>query len=302
MTQPDVNAVSEYLLNLQDRICQSLEQLDQQNIFREDQWTREEGGGGRSRVMEEGAVFEKAGINFSHVHGVQLPASASAHRPELAGRNFKALGVSLVIHPRNPYVPTSHANVRFFIAEKPGADPVWWFGGGFDLTPYYGYEEDAVHWHRTARDACQPFGDDVYPRFKRWCDEYFHLRHRNEPRGIGGLFFDDYNAPGFTDSFAFMRSVGDHYVPAYAPIVEKRMHQPYADREREFQLYRRGRYVEFNLVYDRGTLFGLQTGGRTESILMSLPPRVTWRYDWHPEPGTPEAELYDAYLKPRDWV
>jgi len=302
MSNPDANAVSEYLLNLQDRICQSLEQLDQQKIFREDQWTREEGGGGRSRVMEEGAVFEKAGINFSHVHGAQLPASASAHRPELAGRSFEALGVSLVIHPRNPYVPTSHANVRFFIAEKPGTDPVWWFGGGFDLTPYYGFEDDAVHWHRTARDACQPFGEDVYPRFKRWCDEYFHLRHRNEPRGIGGLFFDDYNAPGFADSFAFMRSVGDHYVPAYAPIVEKRMHQPYSDREREFQLYRRGRYVEFNLVYDRGTLFGLQTGGRTESILMSLPPLVTWRYDWHPEPGSPEAELYEVYLKPRDWV
>jgi len=302
MSNPDVNAVSEYLLNLQDRICQSLEQLDQQKIFREDQWTREEGGGGRSRVMEEGAVFEKAGINFSHVQGAQLPASASAHRPELAGRSFEALGVSLVIHPRNPYVPTSHANVRFFIAEKPGTDPVWWFGGGFDLTPYYGFEDDAVHWHRTARDACQPFGEDVYPRFKRWCDEYFHLRHRNEPRGIGGLFFDDYNAPGFADSFAFMRSVGDHYVPAYAPIVEKRMHQPYSDREREFQLYRRGRYVEFNLVYDRGTLFGLQTGGRTESILMSLPPLVTWRYDWHPEPGSPEAELYEVYLKPRDWV
>ena len=302
MSNPDANAVSEYLLNLQDRICQSLEQLDQQKIFREDQWTREEGGGGRSRVMEEGAVFEKAGINFSHVHGAQLPASASAHRPELAGRSFEALGVSLVIHPRNPYVPTSHANVRFFIAEKPGTDPVWWFGGGFDLTPYYGFEDDAVHWHRTARDACQPFGEDVYPRFKRWCDEYFHLRHRNEPRGIGGLFFDDYNAPGFADSFAFMRSVGDHYVPAYAPIVEKRMHQPYSDREREFQLYRRGRYVEFNLVYDRGTLFGLQTGGRTESILMSLPPLVTWRYDWHPESGSPEAELYEVYLKPRDWV
>lgn len=302
MNQPDVNAVSEYLLKLQDRICQSLEQLDQQNVFREDQWTREEGGGGRSRVMEEGAVFEKAGINFSHVHGQQLPASASAHRPELAGRSFEALGVSLVIHPRNPYVPTSHANVRFFIAEKPGAEPVWWFGGGFDLTPYYGYEEDAVHWHRTAREACQPFGEDIYPRFKHWCDEYFHLRHRNEPRGIGGLFFDDYNAPGFADSFAFMRSVGDHYLPAYAPIVEKRMHQPYGDREREFQLYRRGRYVEFNLVYDRGTLFGLQTGGRTESILMSLPPRVTWRYDWHPAPGSAEAELYELYLKPREWV
>jgi len=302
MSQPDVNAVSSYLLKLQDRICQALEQVDQQNIFREDQWTREEGGGGRSRVMEDGAVFEKAGINFSHVYGQQLPASASAHRPELAGRSFEALGVSLVVHPRNPYVPTSHANVRFFIAEKPGAEPVWWFGGGFDLTPYYGYEEDAVHWHHTAREACQPFGEDLYPRLKTWCDEYFYLRHRKEPRGIGGLFFDDYNAPGFDTGFAFMRSVGDHYVPAYVPIVERRMHQPWGDRERDFQLYRRGRYVEFNLVYDRGTLFGLQTGGRTESILMSLPPKVTWRYDWHPAPDSPEAALYDNFLKPRDWV
>ncbi len=302
MSKPDVQAVSSYLLGLQDRICQALERVDQQNIFREDQWTRDEGGGGRSRVMEEGAVFEKAGINFSHVHGHQLPASATAHRPELAGRNFEALGVSLVIHPRNPYVPTSHANVRFFIAEKDGSEPVWWFGGGFDLTPYYGYEEDATHWHSTARDACQPFGDDVYPRFKNWCDEYFYLKHRNEPRGIGGLFFDDYNAPGFADSFALMQSIGDHFVPAYVPIVEKRMHQSYGDRERDFQLYRRGRYVEFNLVYDRGTLFGLQTGGRTESILMSLPPLVSWRYDWQPQAGSPEAELYDLFLKPRDWI
>lgn len=302
MSKPDVQAVSSYLLGLQDRICQALERVDQQNIFREDQWTRDEGGGGRSRVMEEGAVFEKAGINFSHVHGHQLPASATAHRPELAGRNFEALGVSLVIHPRNPYVPTSHANVRFFIAEKDGSEPVWWFGGGFDLTPYYGYEEDATHWHSTARDACQPFGDDVYPRFKNWCDEYFYLKHRNEPRGIGGLFFDDYNAPGFADSFALMQSIGDHFVPAYVPIVEKRMHQPYGDRERDFQLYRRGRYVEFNLVYDRGTLFGLQTGGRTESILMSLPPLVSWRYDWQPQAGSREAELYDLFLKPRDWI
>jgi coproporphyrinogen III oxidase len=302
MSTPDVQAVSSYLLGLQDRICQALERVDQQNIFREDQWTREEGGGGRSRVMEEGAVFEKAGINFSHVHGHQLPASATAHRPELAGRNFEALGVSLVIHPRNPYAPTSHANVRFFIAEKDGCEPVWWFGGGFDLTPYYGYEEDATHWHNTARDACLPFGNDVYPRFKTWCDDYFYLKHRKEPRGIGGLFFDDYNAPGFADSFALMQSIGDHFVPAYVPIVEKRMHQPYGDRERDFQLYRRGRYVEFNLVYDRGTLFGLQTGGRTESILMSLPPLVTWRYDWQPQAESPEAELYDVFLKRRDWV
>ncbi len=302
MTPAAINAVSDYLLKLQDRICLALEQLDQQNTFREDQWRREEGGGGRSRVMEEGAVFEKAGINFSHVHGAQLPGSATAQRPELAGRSFQALGVSLVVHPRNPYVPTSHANVRFFIADKPGAEPVWWFGGGFDLTPYYGYEEDAVHWHRSAREACEPFGEGVYTRFKAWCDDYFFLRHREEPRGIGGLFFDDYNAPGFDRSFALMRSVGDHFIGAYTPIVERRMHQGYGDREREFQLYRRGRYVEFNLVYDRGTLFGLQTGGRTESILMSLPPQVSWRYDWHPLPGTPEAELYERFLKPRDWI
>ena len=302
MSTPDVKQVSDYLLKLQDRICGALEQVDQQNIFREDQWAREEGGGGRSRVMEDGAVFEKAGINFSHVHGEALPASATAHRPELAGCSFEALGVSLVVHPRNPYAPTSHANVRFFIAEKTDADPVWWFGGGFDLTPYYGYEEDAVHWHRTAREACQPFGDDIYPRFKSWCDDYFYLQHRNEPRGIGGLFFDDFNELGFDGSFALTRSVADHYIRAYVPIVERRTHQPYGDRERDFQLYRRGRYVEFNLVYDRGTLFGLQTGGRTESILMSLPPLVSWRYDWQPEPGTPEAELYEVFLKPRDWV
>ena len=302
MAELDIQAVSDYLRDLQDRICDALAELDGEKGFREDSWTREEGGGGRSRVLEEGGVFEKAGINFSHVHGPGLPASATAHRPELAGRSFQALGVSLVIHPRNPYVPTSHANVRFFLAEKDGAEPVWWFGGGFDLTPYYGFREDAVHWHRTARAACAPFGDDLYPRLKRWCDEYFYLRHRAEPRGVGGLFFDDYNDAGFERSFAFMRSVGDHYLPAYAPIVERRRDHPWGDRERDFQLYRRGRYVEFNLVYDRGTLFGLQTGGRTESILMSLPPLVKWRYDWHPQPGTPEAELYDTFLQPRDWV
>ena len=301
MNTPDIAPVSDYLLDLQDRICQALEKIDGHR-FREDKWRREEGGGGRSRVLEEGAVFEKAGINFSHVQGKQLPASATAQRPELAGRGFEALGVSLVIHPRNPYVPTSHANVRFFIAEKEGEAPVWWFGGGFDLTPYYGFEEDAVHWHRNALDACAPFGADVYPRYKQWCDDYFFLKHRNEPRGIGGLFFDDLNAPGFDDNFSFMRSVGDHFVPGYLPIVEKRKDRDYGERERDFQMYRRGRYVEFNLVYDRGTLFGLQTGGRTESILMSLPPLVKWRYDWHPEAGSPEAELYDTFLKPRDWV
>lgn len=301
MSDIDSHAVENYLLGLQDRICAALTKLDGA-AFREDTWTREEGGGGRSRVLEDGALFEKAGINFSKVYGANLPASATAHRPELAGREFEAMGVSLVIHPRNPHVPTSHANVRFFIARKPGADPVWWFGGGFDLTPYYGFEEDAVHWHRTAQSACTPFGDDVYPRYKKWCDDYFVIKHRKEPRGIGGLFFDDLNADGFERSFAFMRSVGDHYLPAYTPIVERRRHLAYGDRERDFQLYRRGRYVEFNLVYDRGTLFGLQSGGRTESILMSLPPQVTWRYDWHPEPNTPEARLYDVFLKPHDWL
>ncbi len=302
MDTPNVAAVSDYLLDLQNRICQTLENLDAERPFIEANWKREEGGGGRSRVLEDGAVFEKAGINFSHVHGRQLPASATAHRPELAGRNFQALGVSLVIHPRNPYIPTSHANVRFFIAENEGTEPVWWFGGGFDLTPYYGFEEDAVHWHKTARQACEPFGEHIYPRFKKWCDEYFYLKHRDEPRGIGGLFFDDFNEPGFEDSFAFMRSIGDHFVPAYVPIVEKRKNHSYGERERDFQMYRRGRYVEFNLVYDRGTLFGLQTGGRTESILMSLPPIVKWRYDWHPQAGTAESELYEVYLKPRDWL
>lgn len=300
-SNPDLDAVKNYLLSLQDNICDALTNEDGQ-VFAEDAWERPGGGGGRSRVLEQGAVFEKAGVNFSHVHGDGLPPSATAQRPELAGRSFEALGVSLVIHPRNPYVPTSHANVRFFMAEKPDSEPVWWFGGGFDLTPYYGTREDARHWHATAKSACSPFGDDVYPRFKQWCDEYFHLKHRGEPRGVGGLFFDDLNDWGFDRSFAFMRSVGDHYVPAYLPIVQRRRNQPYGDREREFQLYRRGRYVEFNLVYDRGTLFGLQSGGRTESILMSLPPLVSWRYDWRPEPGSAEAELYDVFLKPRDWL
>lgn len=302
MTTSSVAAVSEYLTGLQDRICLALEQVDTPNTFREDSWQRDAGGGGRSRVLEDGDVFEKAGINFSHVQGNQLPASATAHRPELAGRSFEALGVSLVIHPRNPYVPTSHANVRFFVATKDGSDPVWWFGGGFDLTPYYGFEEDAVHWHRTARQACQPFGETIHPRFKKWCDDYFFLKHRNEPRGIGGLFFDDFNELGFERSFALMKSVGDHYIPAYLPIVQRRNGLAYGERERDFQMYRRGRYVEFNLVYDRGTLFGLQTGGRTESILMSLPPTVKWRYDWHPQAGSAEAELYEKFLRCREWL
>ncbi len=300
--KPDTSAVKDYLLDLQDRICAGLQSLEPKKTFLEDNWTRQEGGGGRSRVLEQGDVFEKAGINFSHVSGEKMPVSATAHRPELAGRSFQALGVSLVIHPRNPFAPTSHANVRFFVAEKPSTRQVWWFGGGFDLTPYYGFEEDAIHWHRTARQACEPFGDDLYPRLKKWCDDYFFIKHRSEPRGIGGLFFDDYNTPGFEQSFAFMRSVGDHYLPAYQPVVERRKDHPFEARHREFQCYRRGRYVEFNLVYDRGTLFGLQTGGRTESILMSLPPEVSWRYDWHPEPGSEEERLYTDFLRPRDWL
>jgi len=302
MTQPDLQAVKNYLLDLQDRICRELAHEDGRAQFQEDAWQRAEGGGGRTRVLTEGAVFEQAGVNFSHVSGQQLPASATAHRPELAGRAWQALGVSLVIHPHNPYVPTSHANVRFFIAEKSGSEPVWWFGGGFDLTPFYPFDEDAIHWHHTAKAACEPFGADCYPRYKKWCDEYFFLKHRNETRGIGGLFFDDLHEPGFEHSFGFMRSVGDHYLAAYLPIVQKRKHTAYGERERDFQLYRRGRYVEFNLVYDRGTLFGLQSGGRTESILMSLPPLVKWRYNWQPQPGTPEARLYDEFLKPRDWL
>jgi len=299
---PDIAAVRAYLLDLQDRLCAELAAEDGGKGFREDAWQRPEGGGGRTRVLEDGTVFEKAGVNFSEVSGGKLPPSATAQRPELAGRSFQALGVSLVIHPRNPYVPTSHANVRFFMAERDGHAPVWWFGGGFDLTPYYGFREDAVQWHRTAWEACAPFGPEVYPRYKRWCDEYFYLKHRGEPRGIGGLFFDDLNEGGFDDCFAFVRSVGDHYALAYLPIVRRRKDTPYGEREVAFQHYRRGRYVEFNLVYDRGTLFGLQSGGRTESILMSLPPRVSWRYDWRPEPGTPEAELYETFLEPREWL
>lgn len=299
---PDKLAVKAYLLDLQERICAALAEEDGGGKFIEDSWVRAEGGGGRSRVLAEGVVIEKGGVNFSHVHGTQMPASATAHRPELAGRAFEAMGVSLVIHPHNPYVPTSHANVRFFIAEKDGAEPVWWFGGGYDLTPYYGNEEDCRHWHRTAQQACAPFGEEVYPRFKQWCDDYFYLKHRNEARGIGGLFFDDYNAGGFDQSFALMRAVGDSYIPAYQPIMAQRKNETYGDRERHFQLYRRGRYVEFNLVYDRGTLFGLQTGGRTESILMSLPPLVRWEYNWQPPAGSAEADLYDKFLPARAWI
>ncbi len=308
MSKPsDVDAVLNYLRELQDRLTRALESADGTATFWEDAWERSTGGdglvgGGRTRVLRDGALFEQAGINFSHVTGAHLPPAATAQRPELAGRGFEAMGVSLVVHPRNPYVPTSHANIRFFTAARDDAEPVWWFGGGFDLTPYYGFEEDCVHWHRTARAACEPFGPEIHPRFKRWCDDYFFLKHRNEPRGIGGLFFDDLNDWGFERCFAFLRSVGDHYLPAYLPIVARRREMHYGEREREFQLYRRGRYVEFNLVYDRGTLFGLQSGGRTESILMSLPPRVRWEYDWRPEPDSPEARLSTLFLQPRDWL
>ena len=289
-------------MELQNHICEAMEEEEGQGKFIKHTWQHEQGGGGISRIMEDTTVFEKAGVNFSHVMGTKLPTSATAQRPELVGCHFQAMGVSLVIHPCNPYVPTSHANVRFIIAEKENADPIWWFGGGFDLTPYYGFAEDAVHWHSIAKQACDPFGKDVYARYKKWCDEYFFLKHRNEPRGIGGLFFDDVNEWGFKKSFSFMRSIGDHFVPAYRPIVHRRKNIEFGDKQRDFQLYRRGRYVEFNLVYDRGTLFGLQTGGRTESILMSLPPLVKWRYDWHPSPNSDEYELYDKFLKPKDWL
>ena len=302
MQTDSVAQVRDYLLNLQDAICAGLEAEDGQATFHTDSWVRPEGGDGRSRVITDGAVLEKGGVNFSHVSGESLPPSASAARPELAGRSYQAMGVSLVIHPRNPYVPTSHANVRMFVAEKEGEEPVWWFGGGYDLTPYYGNREDCVHWHQVANDACAPFGEDVYPRYKKWCDEYFFLKHRDEPRGVGGLFYDDLNEWDFDTCFAFMRAVGDSYLDAYRPIVARRKNDTYGERERDFQLYRRGRYVEFNLVYDRGTLFGLQSNGRTEAILMSLPPLVRWEYEYHPEAGSAEAELTDYYLKPRDWL
>jgi coproporphyrinogen III oxidase len=297
-----IEQVKVYLLQLQDRICESLAVEDGAATFIEEEWLRAEGGGGRCRVLVDGAVFEKAGVNFSHVRGDELPASASAARPELAGRSYEALGVSLVIHPHNPYVPTSHANIRLFVASKPGEEPIWWFGGGYDLTPYYANREDCISWHRVAADACAPFGGAVYARFKTWCDEYFQLKHRGEPRGIGGLFFDDLNEWDFATCFAFMQSVGDSFLRAYCPIVQRNKHIPYGERERQFQLYRRGRYVEFNLVFDRGTLFGLQSGGRTEAILMSLPPLVRWEYNYSPEPGSPEAELTEFYLRDRDWL
>jgi coproporphyrinogen III oxidase len=297
----DVEAVKRFFLGLQDTLVARLSEIDGRPLLR-DEWTRPGGGGGITRLIEDGGVFERAGVNFSHVHGASLPPSASASRPELAGRSFQALGVSLVLHPKNPHAPTVHLNVRFFVAERSGSEPVWWFGGGMDLTPYYPRAEDARHFHRTCRAALAPFGADVYPRYKKWCDEYFFIRHRGEPRGIGGIFFDDLALPDFAGAFALTKSVGEHFLPAYAPIAERRANEPYGERERAFQAYRRGRYVEFNLVYDRGTLFGLQSGGRTESILTSLPPRVEWRYDWKPEPGSPEEKLYTEFLVARDWA
>ncbi len=297
----DIAAVKSYLTGLQQAIVDRLEVLDGGRFIR-DEWQRPQGGGGITRLIENGALFERGGVGFSHVFGDNLPPSASAARPELAGRSFQAMGVSLVLHPRNPHVPTVHLNVRCFVAEKSGADPVWWFGGGMDLTPYYGVAEDAVHFHRSCRDALAPFGADLHPKYKAWCDRYFFLKHRNEPRGIGGIFFDDLERPDFETCFALIRSVGDHFLPAYVPIVERRRDTAYGERERDFQAYRRGRYVEFNLVFDRGTLFGLQSGGRTESILMSLPPVVHWRYDWTPAPGTPEARLYSEFLVEKDWL
>ena len=302
MNIDNINKVKNYLLSLQDNICKALEGEEPEARFIEDLWERSEGGGGRTRVLANGKVFEQGGVNFSHVSGFNLPASATAKRPELANRQFQAMGVSLVIHPNNPYVPTSHANVRLLIAEKENEPTIWWFGGGFDLTPFYPFEEDVIQWHQTAKAACEPYGEHVYPEFKKWCDDYFFLKHRDETRGIGGLFFDDLNEWGFESCFGFMQSVGNHYVKAYLPIVQKRKATPFGERERNFQLYRRGRYVEYNLVYDRGTLFGLQSGGRTESILMSLPPVVNWKYNWQPEPGSPEAGLYERYLKPQNWL
>ncbi|MDD3838900.1 MAG: oxygen-dependent coproporphyrinogen oxidase [Phenylobacterium sp.] len=312
----DTAKVKDFLLELQALIVERLEQVDGKP-FRRDEWQRPQGGGGLTRLIEEGNVLERGGVNFSHVMGDQLPASATAHRPELAGRHWQAMGVSLVMHPRNPHAPTTHMNVRFFVAEKAGEAPVWWFGGGMDLTPYYGYEADAEHFHDVCRRALLPFGEDYYPRFKKWCDDYFFLKHRNEPRGIGGIFFDDLSRPlspgpspaggegrsdAFDHCFNLTESVGDHFLSAYLPILERRIDTPYGERERDFQAYRRGRYVEFNLVWDRGTLFGLQSGGRTESILMSLPPVVKWRYDWQPEQGSEEARLYSDFLRPRDWL
>ena len=298
----DISAVVSFMQQLQDQICSGLEQSDGRACFREDRWDKASGGGGRSRVMVDGAVFEKGGVNFSHVLGDHMPASATAHRPQLAGRSYQAVGVSLVMHPHNPYVPTSHANVRFFIAEKAGEAPIWWFGGGFDLTPCYGFEEDCRAWHQACKAICDGFGPERYAEYKDWCDRYFYLKHRDETRGVGGIFFDDLSEPDFSSCFAFVQAVGQGYLDAYLPIVQRRQATPYGEAEKEFQNYRRGRYVEFNLVYDRGTLFGLQSGGRTESILMSMPPLARWVYDWQPQPGSAEARLYTDFLGARDWL
>jgi len=298
-----IGQVKKYLVQLQESICSDLESLDGRAIFEIDRWTKEDGSGsGITSVICDGNVFEKGGVNFSIVEGNKMPKSASALRPELEGRKYTALGVSLVMHPENPYIPTVHANVRFFVAEESGKKPIWWFGGGFDLTPFYGFDEDVVHWHTTAKKACLPFGEKVYSQYKKWCDDYFYLEHRNEQRGIGGLFFDDLNEGGFDRCFEFMKSVGNHFTDAYLPIVIKRKDTPYREKERNFQLYRRGRYVEFNLIYDRGTLFGLQSGGRTESILMSMPPEVKWSYQFQVDKDSEEGKLYNHYLKPKEWI
>ena len=309
MSTPDTQAVKDYLLQLQDSICKKLAEEDGKALFEEDLWVREPNpdkpgmyGGGRTRLLVDGDVIEQGGVNFSDVSGSKMPGSATANRPELAGRSFKAMGVSLVIHPKNPMVPTSHANVRFFIAEKEGEDPVWWFGGGYDLTPYYGFKNDCMHWHKTAKGACDPFGTNVYDNYKQWCDDYFYLKHRDEQRGIGGLFFDDLNKWGFDKCFSFLKAIGNSFIEAYQPIVSQRKNLAFTDEQRDFQLYRRGRYVEYNLVYDRGTLFGLQSGGRTESILMSMPPLVKWKYNWQPKKGSEEEKLYEYFLKPKDWI
>ena len=298
-----IEQVKKYLVQLQESICSDLESLDGKAIFEKDHWSKENGNGsGITSVICDGDVFEKGGVNFSIVHSNKMPKSASTLRPELEGRKYTALGVSLVLHPENPYIPTTHSNVRFFVAEEPGKEPIWWFGGGFDLTPFYGFDEDAVHWHKTAKKACLPFGEKVYSKYKKWCDDYFYLEHRDEQRGIGGLFFDDLNEGGFDRCFEFMKSVGDHFSEAYLPIVIKRKDTPYGKKERNFQLYRRGRYVEFNLIYDRGTLFGLQSGGRTESILISMPPKVKWSYQFQVEKDSEEEKLYNHYLKPKEWI
>ncbi|MBJ7379345.1 MAG: oxygen-dependent coproporphyrinogen oxidase [Polynucleobacter sp.] len=301
----DINEVRNYLLDLQNRITQATSALDGKE-FLIDSWEKPSDsplqGSGRTCILENGTILEKGGVGFSHVSGKKLPPSATQNRPELAGRSFEAMGVSLVFHPFNPKAPTTHMNVRCFIAQAPNQEPVWWFGGGFDMTPYYGFDEDCRHFHQTAHDALLPFGEDLYPRFKKWCDEYFYLKHRNEPRGIGGVFFDDFNELGYEKSFAMLRSLGDAFIDAYLPILKRRYQEPFSQQEKDFQEYRRGRYVEYNLIFDRGTIFGLQSGGRSESILMSMPPVVTWKYNWQPQAGTPEAKLYDYYLKPRDWL